>query len=111
MAALDRRWSDAVVLYTDASRGLRELQVNFDLGLVLLAAAALAPVGDPFGQAAREESAAIFTQLGSQPFLAQHRALLDARPTVPSSPPDQIASTDQIASADPIAAPDPAPPA
>jgi class 3 adenylate cyclase/tetratricopeptide (TPR) repeat protein len=105
VAALDQRWPEAVGLYTESARGLRELKVEFDLGLVLLAAAELAPAGDPFGLSAAEESLAIFTRLGARPFVAQHGALpgrqgpisTTARETTPA---DLVASTDPLASAE-----------
>ena len=80
VAALEGRWRDAVGLFTEATRALRELGVNFDVGLILLNAAALAPEGDPFGEAAAEESRAILTRIGSRAFLRQLDEIGQGRP-------------------------------
>ena len=46
VAALAGRWPEAAVRYGDATRLLRELGIDFDLGMTLLMASALAPPGD-----------------------------------------------------------------
>ncbi|MFI5200558.1 MAG: hypothetical protein ACHQXL_09325, partial [Candidatus Limnocylindrales bacterium] len=71
VAALAGDWPDAVIRYGDATRQLRELGINFDLGLALLTAAALAPAGDTYGRAAADEARAIFTRIGAGAFLRQ----------------------------------------
>ena len=84
IAALDDRWRDAVGLFTEATRALRELGVSFDVGLILLNAAALAPEGDPFGEAAAAESRAVFAGLGSAAFLRQLDEVEATRPALGS---------------------------
>ncbi len=71
VAALADHWPEAVMRYGDATRQLRDLGINFDLGLALLSAAMLAPPGDPFARAAGEEARSIFASIGALAFLRQ----------------------------------------
>ncbi|MGH2513879.1 MAG: ATP-binding protein, partial [Candidatus Limnocylindrales bacterium] len=84
LRALEGRWPEAVSLFTDAARALRELGVNFDLALILLNAASLAPTGDKFGQTAATEARSILARFGAVAFLGQLEevsAALDEKPS------------------------------
>jgi hypothetical protein len=80
VAALEGRWPAAVARFGEATRLLRELGIEFDLGLRLLAAASLAPVGDPFGSSAKDEARTLFTRIGAGAFLRQLDGLAEPAP-------------------------------
>jgi hypothetical protein len=79
LAALEGRWADAVPLYQDGLRRLKDLGLEFDLGLMWLGALACAPDGDPLAATAEREAHAIFERIGSSPYLAQLARVVSER--------------------------------
>ena len=72
-------WPEAAELYRDATRRLRELRVDFDLGLALLEIVRVGPPGDPLVHSAADEARELFGRIGATPYLGQLDAALDAR--------------------------------
>jgi tetratricopeptide (TPR) repeat protein len=104
LAALEGRWADAVALYQEGTRLLRDLGLDFDLGLLWLGVLASAPDSDPLVVTAEREARAIFERIGSPPYLAQLERLLAER--ADPAPPARVAPR----RAD-VPAPDPTSPA
>jgi hypothetical protein len=83
LAALEGRWSEAVPLYQEAMRTLRDLGLEFDLALASLDALSVAPVGDPLAATAERESREILERLGARPFVDQLDRLIARRSAAP----------------------------
>ena len=86
LAALEGRWSDAVPIYQEATRSLRDLGLEFDLALAWLEVLSVAPAGDPLAATAEQEAREILERLGARPFIAQLDRLIARRAAAPAAP-------------------------
>jgi hypothetical protein len=79
LAAVDGRGAEALALYRDALRGLRDLGLPWDEALTAIDMATVLDPGDPEVRAAADTARQILVGLGARPFVERLEAAL-ARP-------------------------------